>query len=170
MTRTVLRLFALAAASAIALAPMTGTLLAQQVAFGGLRADPGQPVQVDADSLSVDQADGTAVFSGNVVVVQGDMKLSADRVQVAYGADRKQIERLHATGNVVLASAADAAQAAEAVYTIGTAEVVLTGNVLLTQGGNTMSGQKLVVNLNTGTGTMGGRVSTTFLPGQGGGN
>ncbi len=143
---------------------------AQTVAFGGLKADPKAPVSVDADNFTVNQADGQAVFTGKVVVVQGEMKLSADRVEVIYGPDRKTIERLHATGNVILASATDAAQANEAVYTIGTAEVVMTGDVLLTQGPNTMSGQKLVVNLNDGTGTMGGRVSTTFIPGQKGGN
>ena len=143
---------------------------AQEVAFGGLRADPTQPVAVNADNLSVNQGDGTAIFTGKVVVVQGDMKLSADKVRVEYAQDQKSIQRLHATGNVILASATDAAQAAEAVYTIGTGEVVMTGNVLLTQGQNTMAGQKLVVNLQTGTGTMGGRVSTTFLPGQKGGN
>lgn len=143
---------------------------AQDVAFGGLKADPTQPVQVNADNLSVNQGDGTAIFTGKVVVVQGDMKLSADKVQVEYAADQKAIQRLHATGNVILASATDAAQADDAIYTIATGEVVMTGNVLMTQGPNTMSGQKLTVNLKTGTGTMGGRVSTTFLPGQKGGN
>ncbi|MFT4150613.1 MAG: lipopolysaccharide transport periplasmic protein LptA [Paracoccaceae bacterium] len=163
MIRPALRLLALSSILALPAA-------AQQVAFGGLKADPSQPVQVNADNLSVNQGDGTAVFTGKVVVVQGDMKLSADTVQVEYAQDQKSIQRLHATGNVILASATDAAQAAEAVYTIGTGEVVMTGNVLLTQGPNTMSGQKLVVNLKTGLGTMGGRVSTTFLPGQKGGN
>ena len=149
---------------------MAGAAPAQEVAFSGLRADPTQPVTVDADNLTVNQADGSAVFTGKVVVVQGDMTLSADRVQVEYAQDRKAIDSLHATGNVILASPTEAARGAEAVYTIGTGQVVMTGNVLLTQGENTMSGQNLVVNLSTGTGTMGGRVSTTFTPGQKGGN
>ena len=140
--------------------------MAQDVAFSGLRADPTQPVTVDADNLTVNQTDGSAVFTGKVVVVQGDMKLSADKVHVAYAQDRKAIDSMHATGNVILASPAEAARASDAVYTIATGQVVMTGNVLLTQGENTMSGQKLVVNLTTGTGTMGGRVSTTFTPGQ----
>lgn len=166
MMRSVLRPCLLVAALALT----TAAASAQTVAFGGLRADPKAPVSVNADTFTVNQADGHAVFTGKVVVVQGDMKLSADRVEVIYAADQKAIQSLHATGNVILASPTDAAKGDEAVYTIGSGEVVMTGNVLLTQGQNTMAGQKLVVNLNTGTGTMGGRVSTTFLPGQKGGN
>lgn len=152
----------------IAVAPLPSA--AQEVAFSGLKADPTQPVTVDADNLTVNQGDGSALFTGKVVVVQGDMKLSADRVQVEYAQGQSAIESLHATGNVILASPTEAARANEALYTIGTGQVVMTGNVLLTQGENTMSGQKLVVNLSTGIGTMGGRVSTTFTPGQKGGN
>ena len=105
---------ALAGLALILSLAMAGAAPAQEVAFSGLRADPTQPVTVDADNLTVNQADGSAVFTGKVVVVQGDMKLSADRVQVEYGQDRKAIESLHATGNVVLASATDAANAGQA--------------------------------------------------------
>ncbi len=78
---------------------------------------------------------------------------------------QNKIERLHATGGVTLVSGTDAAEAAEAVYTIASGEVVLSGDVLLTQGKNAMSGQKLTVNLATGTGTMDGRVRTVLQPG-----
>ena len=44
-------------------------------------------------------------------------------------------------------------------------QVTMTGDVRLTQGQNVISGQKLVVNLDTGTGTMEGRVRTTLTPG-----
>lgn len=141
-------------------------LLAQSVEFGGLKADPSQPVEVTSDSLSVNQGDGTATFAGNVIVVQGDMRLSAAEVRVEYSADGKAIQRLHATGGVLLAGATEAAEAAEAVYTIGTGEVVMKGNVLLTQGGNAISGQTLIVDLATGQGRMEGRVTTTFTPGK----
>ncbi|GAB4388592.1 lipopolysaccharide transport periplasmic protein LptA [Albidovulum sp.] len=136
------------------------------VGFGGLKADTSQPVEVTADSLSVSQPDGKAVFSGNVVVVQGDMRLAADEVTVIYGtADRRKIESLRAVGNVTLAAGADAAEADEALYTIDTGAVVLTGNVLLTQGPSTLSGQRLTVDLTSGTGTMEGRVRTVLDPG-----
>lgn len=145
-----------------------GPALAQgaEVAFGGIRADTSLPVEVTADTLSVSQTDGTATFSGNVLVSQGDMRLSAERVEVVYGsADRSRIERLHASGGVTLVSGKDAAEAADAVYTIGTGAVEMTGDVLLTQGASTIAGQKLVVDLASGTGRMEGRVTTVLRPG-----
>ncbi|SPH23614.1 Lipopolysaccharide export system protein LptA [Defluviimonas aquaemixtae] len=163
------RLIALIAATALAVLP--AAMAAGQgasVAFGGLRADTGLPVEVTADQLTVDQNDGTAVFSGNVLVGQGEMRLSAAEVVVEYGGeDQSRIERLHATGGVTLVSGAEAAEAEEAVYTIDSGEVVMTGNVLLVQGANTLSGQKLIVDLSTGTGRMEGRVKTVLQPSGG---
>jgi lipopolysaccharide export system protein LptA len=142
--------------------------LAQQatVAFGGLKQDTSLPVEIEADSLTVNNADGTAVFTGNVLVGQGEMRLSAGSVRVEYGTDGKTINRLFASGGVTLANQSEAAEAQEAIYTIGSGEVVMTGQVLLTQGQTALSGQKLVINLQSGTGTMEGRVQTTFIPGE----
>ena len=60
---------------------------------------------------------------------------------------------------------ADAAEAREAVYSIDSGSIVLTGDVLLTQGPTVMAGQKLTVNLKDGSGLMEGQVTTTFVPG-----
>ncbi|MDP1575691.1 MAG: LptA/OstA family protein, partial [Cypionkella sp.] len=76
-----------------------------QVAFGGLKGDTTAQVEMNADTLTVSQADGTAVFSGNVVVSQGAMKMSANEVRVAYGADKTSIETLYASGKVLLVNA-----------------------------------------------------------------
>lgn len=139
---------------------------AQQVAFGGIRADISAPVEITSDTLSVNQADGSATFSGNVVIGQGDMRLQAQNVRVEYAqGDRTRIQKLHASGGVTLASAAEAAEAQEAVYEVTSGTIVLTGNVLLTQGANVMSGQKLTVDLSSGTGQMDGRVRTILQPG-----
>ncbi|WP_395542631.1 lipopolysaccharide transport periplasmic protein LptA [Neotabrizicola sp. sgz301269] len=136
-----------------------------KVDFGGLKQDTSLPVNVEADSFTVNNADGTAVFTGNVAVAQGEMKMSAAEVRVEYGANGKGISKLHATGGVTLSNAQEAAEAQEAVYTIDSGTVVMTGNVLLTQGASTLAGQKLTVQLKDGTGVMEGRVSTTFVPG-----
>lgn len=138
---------------------------AQQVAFGGIRADISAPVEITSDTLSVNQADGSATFSGNVVIGQGDMRLQAQNVRVEYAqGDRTRIQKLHASGGVTLASAAEAAEAQEAVYEVTSGTIVLSGNVLLTQGANVMSGQKLTVDLSSGTGQMDGRVRTILQP------
>lgn len=138
------------------------------VAFGGLQHDSSLPVEIAADALEIDQATGKAVFRGNVVVGQGEMKLSAARVEVEYasgGSATGEVQRLHATGGVTLVSGAEAAEAQEAVYSIGSSQIVMTGDVLLTQGQNALSGQKLTVNLDGGTGVMEGRVRTVFQSG-----
>lgn len=137
------------------------------VAFGGLKQDTTLPVDIGADQLAVNNADGTAVFSGNVLVGQGEMRLAAARVEVTYGADGRSIQSLRATGGVTISNLADAAEAQEALYTIDSGVVVLTGDVLLTQGQSALSGQKLTLDLKTGTGVMEGRVETTFVPASG---
>ena len=147
------------------------TLLAQgaTVAFGGLKHDASLPVEITADELTVDQTTGEAVFIGNVVAGQGEMRLSAARVQVQYavvdGEPTGDIDRLVATGGVTLVNGAEAAEAQKAVYAVNAAEIVMTGEVLLTQGANALSGEKLTVDLNTGQGRMTGRVKTIFQTG-----
>lgn len=137
----------------------------QKIAFGDLDQDTTQPVQVTADQLAVNNADGTAVFSGNVIVVQGEMKLAASEVKVTYGTEKNDIESLVASGGVTVTNLGDAAEAQEAVYTIDSGVIELAGDVLLTQGGSAMAGQKLTINLKDGTGVMEGRVTSTFQPG-----
>ena len=153
----------LAAALTLAASP----IMAQgaNVSFGGLKADTGLPVEVTAENLSVNQADGTATFSGDVLVKQGEMRLQANEIRVEYGDTSGEINRLHASGDVLLVNATDAAEAASAIYTIASGEVVMSGNVLMTQGQATIKGQTLVINLKTGTGRMEGGVTTTFMPG-----
>lgn len=136
------------------------------VAFGVAAHDKSLPVEITADELTVDQGTGSAVFLGNVVAGQGEMRLSAGRVQVQYavedGTATGTIERLLASGGVTLVNGAEQAEARDAVYAVGTAEIVMTGDVILTQGPNALSGEKLIVDLTSGTGRMEGRVRTIF--------
>lgn len=155
----------LAFTAVLAAFPLAAQAQNAGIAFGGLKQDTTLPVQVTADQLSVDQADGKATFAGNVMVVQGEMKLTAASVRVEYTADRSGIAKLYATGGVTLVNQSDAAEANEAVYTVASGEVVMTGDVLLTQGASALSGQKLVIDLKSGKGTMEGRVQTVFKPG-----
>ncbi|MEL6588371.1 MAG: LptA/OstA family protein [Pseudomonadota bacterium] len=143
-------------------------LLAQdtQVGFGGGAHDTSAPVEVAADNLEIDQTSGRAVLTGNVVIAQDDMRLSANRVVVDYaetGGERR-IDRVNATGNVIIVAGPDAAEGQEAVYVLGTAEILMRGDVLITQGGSTLAGDQLAVNLQSGAGTVTGRVRTTLQP------
>jgi lipopolysaccharide export system protein LptA len=130
------------------------------VAFGTFKADPTLPVEVTADTLDVNQADGSAQFNGNVLVGQGEMRLSANKVLVIYNQEAGGIQRLEATGEVVLVNGPDAAESDRAEYTIDSGIIVMTGNVLLTQGQNALTSDRMTVNLITGTANMAGRVKT----------
>ncbi|MBK4218031.1 lipopolysaccharide transport periplasmic protein LptA [Paracoccus caeni] len=140
---------------------------AQQVAFGGMSADASAPVEVAADNLAVNQADGSAVFTGNVVIGQGQMRLAADSVTVEYAdSGQSRIRSLHAKGKVTLVSGEDAAEAAEAIYEVESGNVTLTGDVVLTQGQNVLTGNRMTVSLTDGTAQVEGRVRTILQPGN----
>lgn len=130
--------------------------------LGGVSADPNAPVEVSADSLSVDQDSGTAVFAGNVIVGQGDLRLNAGEVQVIYSADTGDIAQLKASGGVTFVTATEAAEARTADYNLTAGTLILRGDVLLTQGASALSAEEMRVNLTTGTAQMTGRVRTVF--------
>nr|WP_171331703.1 LptA/OstA family protein [Ruegeria atlantica] len=145
---------------------VTATAQEAQVAFGSANADPNLPVEVTSEILNVNQEDGSAEFLGNVVVIQGEMRLTAERVLVIYNEERSAIERMEATENVVLVSPPDAAEGDWAEYTIDSGVIVMKGNVLLTQGPSIISGDQMNANLTTGTATMTGRVKTILQQGN----
>jgi lipopolysaccharide export system protein LptA len=147
---------------------LAAPVLAQgtSVAFGTIRQDTNQPVEVTADNLSVDQQSGTAIFEGNVLIGQGEMRLSAARVKVIYRAGGQGIQRLEATGGVTLVSGPDAAEAQRADYDIDDGTIVMTGEVLLAQGPSALSADKMSVRLSDGTAQMSGRVKTILQTGS----
>lgn len=134
------------------------------VAFGGIKGDPTLPVDVTSETLTISQKDGSAEFAGKVLVIQGAMRLSADQLRVEYKADKSGIARLFAIGNVLLVNATDAAAADEAIYSVDLGQVVMTGNVRLTQGETILLAPKMTVDLTTGLGTLEGGVKTSFAP------
>lgn len=139
------------------------------IAFGAVKADPSQPVEVTAETLDVNQSDGSARFIGDVVIIQGVMRLSANDVLVIYKQDetgKTGVERLEASGNVILVNGPDAAEADKAEYTIDSGTVVMTGNVLLSQSTGTLTSNRLVVDLTTGTASLSGRVKTILNGGS----
>lgn len=149
------------------------SLLAVQVAaqgtnlaFGAKPQDTSQPVEANSDELYIDESTGTAVFTGNVVIIQGAMRLAANRVEVIYVQEREEIDRMEATGGVTIVSGNDAAEAGAAVYNLSDQTIVMTGDVLMTQGAQVLSGEKLVIRLDEGTANMSGRVRTVLQNGD----
>lgn len=154
MTRTITLILAL----------LLGTAANAQtnINLGGISADPKAPVEVSADNLSVDQDSGTAVFSGSVVIGQGDLRLSAGSVRVVYSDNTGDIAQLLATDGVTLVTGTEAAEAATADYNLTTGILTLSGSVLLTQGASALSAEQMTIDLNSGRAQMSGRVRTVF--------
>ncbi len=156
----------LALVLAISLFSAAASAQGAEIAFGGITHDSSQPIEINSDELSVDQATGKATFSGNVDITQGDMRIIAGLVQVVYGADSQKISHLIASNGITMINGGDTIEAANADYNLESGVVTLNGNVLLTQSGSAMSGQRLVIDLNAGTGRMDGRVKTILQTGK----
>jgi len=143
--------------------------LAQQtdsakITFGGLKGDPNQPVTVTSRALTVDEEKGTALFEGDVLVVQGQMRLSAQLVRAFYDNKAAKIEKLVAEGDVILVNAEDAAMGERAEYLVSKGLVTMLGDVTLTQGAATFTAARLIADLTTGLGQLEGGVTSTFTP------
>lgn len=150
----------------VGLLPAAVSAQGAQVAFGVVQENAGLPVEVTADKLAVDQQTGEAIFTGNVVIGQGEMRLSADQVLVYYREDPSGVSRLEATGNVILVSGTDAAESERADYDVDDGTIVMTGNVLLAQGPSALTADTMTVQLNDGTAQMSGSVKTVFQTGD----
>jgi lipopolysaccharide export system protein LptA len=135
------------------------------------------PVDVEADRIEVQDRADRAIFAGNVKVKQGDLNLEAARLTVAYdrqnGDDGLQIQRLDATGGVLVRSPSETARGQYAVYDLNRRQITMIGGVTLNQGANTVRGGRLVIDLDTGravvdgsavggAGSSGGRVTGRF--------
>lgn len=145
----------------------TGTL---SNAFQGLGVAGDQPIQFEAESLEVRENDRVAVFSGNVVVRQQDTVLKTAALTVYYegenpGEGAQQVRRLEATGDVLVTSGPQTASGDSAVFDTRAKTIVVSGNVVLTQGANVIRGPKLVIDIDSGQAKMqGGRVQMLIEP------
>jgi lipopolysaccharide export system protein LptA len=138
--------------------------------FGGFKHDSTAPIEVVADALEVRQADNLAIFTGEVVAAQSTLRVTADKLAVTYAAleanaDTGKIQHMRADGNVFIVNGDETAQGAWAEYDVANGKIHMGGSVVLTQGDNAISGESLVIDLNTGVGKIeGGRVKSVFAP------
>lgn len=63
------------------------------------KADRDKPVNLEADTVTLDDIKKVSVYQGNVVMTQGTLMLRADRVQVTQNA--KGLDKVDATGSPV---------------------------------------------------------------------
>ncbi len=150
----------------VVIAAISGQLTLAQAngPFGVAQPDQKEPIEVSSEQLSVTEDENTAIFTGNVIIGQGEMRLYAPKVTVIYLEDQSGIEKMYATGGVTLISGTDAAEGREANYNVDTGQIEMTGDVLLTREKNAVTGDKLYVDTNAGTARVTGRVKTLLRP------
>jgi lipopolysaccharide export system protein LptA len=145
---------------ALSLAAAASAALAQVQQQRGVSALKGHnsnaPVDVTADRIEVQDRADRALFVGNVHATQSELTLETQRLTVAYssgpgaGSGGVQIRRLDAAGGVVVRSPSETARGDFGIYDLDRRLITIIGNVRLMQGQNTVSGQRLVINLDNG--------------------
>ena len=120
--------------------------------------DSNAPVNFDADRIELQDRQNRVVLSGNVRISQGGLTLNAGRTTVAYTDNGSlQIQRLDATGGVVVTRGNESARGAAAVYDFNKRLTIMSGNVSLRRGSDTLNGGRLVIDLRTGLSSVDGR-------------
>lgn len=131
------------------------------------------PIDVDADQLEVLRDKGMATFSGNVRVIQGDMRLTSQTLTLRYNEAQKDndlggVTEIRAKGKVTIVFGDDTATGNEAVYDVPGKKVRLQGNVTLVREENVLRGETLVFDLVTGDAALTAapreRVKARFAP------
>jgi lipopolysaccharide export system protein LptA len=150
-------------------------------AFQGFSRDTDQPVTIEADALEIRDKDSYAIFTGNVVVKQGDSTMRSRELKVHYegsmrdaSRERKsepapaksasgqkatndpaqRIRRIEALGGVIVTNKDQKASGDRGVFDMPTNTATITGNVVVSQGPNVMRADKLIVDMKTGLSRM----------------
>ncbi len=122
--------------------------------LSGFATNPDAPIEIESDSLEVQDQQHQATFIGNVVATQGGMKLRSDRLKASYAqgtGGKTQIQEIVATGNVHVMSKDDqSADGDWARYVVAKRNILMGDKVVLRQGKNVIRGTKLTIDLATG--------------------
>jgi lipopolysaccharide export system protein LptA len=128
----------------------------------------GQPIQVTADSLSIEEAKKEATFTGNVVISRPNLTVTAATVVVIYGSGIDDVQNFDASGSVRIETPGQVATGDRAVFDPKTQILRLTGNVLVQNSAGTIGGAVLTVDLETNNTVFearpGERVTGVFTP------
>lgn len=149
-------------------------LLLMSGAFLACAADPlpgfdgNQPIEVTAKRLEVLQQEHRSVFTGQVVVRQGDMTLRTEQLTVFFAPESEEIERFDALGQVEFEQLDRTAFADRAVYQRQQEILRLVGNARVKQGENVISGDEITLyireNRSTVQSSSSNRVKAVIIP------
>ena len=150
-------------------------LLAPSLALaqGGARqvlSTEGGPVTIKADEMAFSGKAGKVSFHGNVQVDQGDIQLTADRLEVTLegglSGPETGIRHMLAEGNVVFTQGNRRATAGKAEYRPEAATMVLSQAPRVVDTNMAVVGDRITIDLNSGESTVEGG---TFTFSEGGG-
>lgn len=137
---------------------LIATLLAAFASCGLALAQavPGEgPIDVSSDDFEVIDQEDRAVYTGDVNVTRGNTRLRADRIDIFFIRDANgsfsSFDRFEASGDVFYVTPNEIARGNAGVYDLANGQITLTGDVVLTQGCNVSTGQRLVADLNGGS-------------------
>jgi len=126
------------------------------------------PIYITADWMEVDQIKNTIVYKGRVVAVQSDMTMRSDVLTAYYDPEMKQMKQIVLDGKVNATQGARIATGDRAVFDDKAKTVTLTGNPVMRQGNNQVSGAKVVYFIEQDRAMVEGdgkvRVSATIFP------
>ncbi|QIK97024.1 OstA family protein [Sphingomonas sp. HDW15A] len=153
-----IRMKQLAASLALALAIGIGGTANAQEGVSALKGHNSRaPIDLSADRAEAQDRSDRAIFAGNVVVRQDELTLKTARLTIAYASsDGIDINRIDASGGVVVTSPSETARGNFATYDLDSGLITMIGNVRLERDGSSLSGGRLVIDLNTGRATMDG--------------
>ena len=146
----------------------TGGFLATCVAFGGIQLhaqsiashNSRAPVEYAADRIELQDRQNRVALSGNVVITQAGLTVRSARTLVNYSdGDVLRIERITATGGVLVSRGNETARGDVAVYDFGRRIITMSGNVRLNRRGDTLNGARLVIDLASGISSVDGRAT-----------
>jgi lipopolysaccharide export system protein LptA len=127
-------------------------LLATPITLFALPDDRNQPIQLEADRAQLDQKTGISVYQGNVVITQGSMRLTADKVTIYL--QNGNFQRMEAIGKLVTLRYKPAVNTEEingvskrVEYNAVTAQMVMTTDAKITQGQDVFSGDRIEYDL-----------------------
>jgi len=127
------------------------------------------PVNYEADRIELQDKQKRVILSGNVDIIQGDLRLKAARTTVAYiDNGGVKIQRIDATGGVTVTRGNETARGNVAIYDFNRRLITMVGNVALRRGSDTLNGGRLVIDLASGVSSVDGRgAGSSAATGQG---
>lgn len=126
------------------------------------------PVSTAADRIELQDRENRVILSGNVVIEQAGLTLRAARTQVNFDdAGSVTIQRITATGGVVVTRGDERASGDNAIYDFNRRIITMAGNVSLRRGADNLNGGRLVIDLASGLSSVDGSASGPNASGSG---